>query len=270
MDGATIPELRIDLGPAAEAVSRAGRRLGDLLRTVPDPAAPTRGLTWTLGELTAHLAARTGLFAGYIAGTALPEGAIEEIAAHNERQIREREHVAFETNVDAIAASVEAFVAATRGRLGSDPYPWYSGLTLDVATGAGIALAELLVHGYDVARTLRRRWPIAAEDARMIVKASLALAPRYLDRDAARDADVTYRLSIRGLAPVRLRIADQTLTVLPPGPEADCTIRATPAAFVLLGYGRIGTWRAAITGTVVATGRRPWLALRFGRYLLPP
>ena len=74
------PDLRIELAPVAEAYERAGRRLVDLLRSVTDPTAPTKGLRWTLGELTAHLAARTELFAGYLAGTALPEGEVGDIA----------------------------------------------------------------------------------------------------------------------------------------------------------------------------------------------
>lgn len=270
MTGPDVPELRIELAPAADALARAGRRVTDLLRSVPDPAMPAAGLEWSLGELAAHLAARTALFAGYLSGTATPQGEIAHIAANNDRQIREAADVPFETNVELIAASVAAFVETTRGRLGSDPYPWYSGLELDVATGTGIALAELLVHGSDVARSLRRRWRIEPEDARTILRASFLLAPWYVDPRRTAGRRATFRILVRGGPRVRFAIDDGVGTVLPQDGPADCTIHAEPVAFTLVSFGRMPRWRAAATGRLVAGGRRPWLALGFSRAFVRP
>ena len=75
-----IPELRIELAPAAEAVERAGRRLADLLSAAEEPERAVRGLGWSLHELVAHLAGRSGRFAAYLSGTAMPEGEIAGIA----------------------------------------------------------------------------------------------------------------------------------------------------------------------------------------------
>jgi uncharacterized protein (TIGR03083 family) len=229
-----------------------------------------KGLEWTIGQLAAHLAARTELFVGYLHGTAVAEGEIAGIGARNDVQIRELAGVPFATLVERVGSALGSFAAGTKEHLGSDPYPWYSGLTLDVSTGTAIALAETIVHGFDVARTIDAGWPIRAEDARTILRASLVLAPHYLDREAARGVEVTYRLAIAGLPPVRVRIADDALEVLSPGEEADCTIRARPGAFLLVSYGRMSRWRASATGRLLATGRRPWRALAFDRYLLPP
>ena len=263
-------DLRIELAPAAEAYEQAGRRLVDLLRPVSDPTAPTTGLRWTLGELTAHLAARTALFAGYLAGTASPEGQIADVAANNDRQIRDSREVPFETHVELIAASVASFVETTRGRLATDPYPWYSAITLDVATGTGIALAEVLVHGFDLARSLGRRWPISAEDARTILRASFVLAPRYVDPKTTSGRRVTYRILVRGGPRLRFRIHDGTGALEDVDGEADCTVRADPVAMVLVSYGRTSKWRAAATGKLLAGGRRPWKALSFDRAFLRP
>jgi uncharacterized protein (TIGR03083 family) len=261
-------ELRIDVAPAAEAVERAGRRVVELLRRA-DPERPTVGLEWSIGELAAHLAARTELFAGYLAGTASPQGEIREIGANNERQVREAADVPFEVRVERIGEHVDAFVRGTRGRLGTDPYPWYSGLTLDVATGTGIALAELLVHGHDAARTMRRPWPIAADDARTILRASFVLAPWYVDPTRA-SGTTTYRILVRGGPRVRFRIADGAGSVEPVDGPADCAVRADPVALLLVSYGRTSRWRAAATGGLFATGRRPWRALAFSKAFLPP
>ncbi|HSJ50669.1 MAG TPA: maleylpyruvate isomerase N-terminal domain-containing protein [Actinomycetota bacterium] len=265
-----LPLLRIDLAPAAEALGRVGRRLVEALRAVRDPMVPVPGLDWTLGELTAHLAARTAAFAGYLDGSVTPEGEIADLASLNARQIEESREVPFETQVELVAASVAAFVETTKGRLGGDPYPWHSSLVLDVATGTGIALAELLVHGHDVGRATRRPWPIDADDARTALKASIVLAPQYLDRSAARGKEVTFRLSVRGLAPVRLRIADDALEVLPPGTPADATILARPVPLLLVSFGRLSRWRAFASGGVLPWGRKPWLAATFDRYFRSP
>jgi uncharacterized protein (TIGR03083 family) len=266
----SAPALRIELAPAAEALAATGRRLVELLRAIPDPDRPVRGLRWSLGELTAHLAARTELFAGYLAGTATPEGEIADIAAHNERQIRELRDVPFDTHVELIAASLASFVETTKGRLGTDPYPWYSGLTLDVATGTGVALAEVLVHGHDVARSIGRRWPIPAEDARTVARASLVFVPNYVDPRTTAGRHVTYRLLVRGGPRARIVIDDGTARLEGADGPADCAIRAEPVAFVLVSYGRMSRWRALATGRLLATGRRPWSALAFSRSFLPP
>jgi hypothetical protein len=85
-----IPELRIELAPAAEAVERAGRKLADLVSAAEEPERDVRGLEWTLHELVAHLAARSGRFAAYLSGTAAPEGEIAGIAEENRRDVAER------------------------------------------------------------------------------------------------------------------------------------------------------------------------------------
>lgn len=265
-----VPDLRVQLGPAAEAVDRAGRRVADRLATVEDTGETVRGLAWTLGELAAHLAARTERFAAYLTGTGVPEGEISDIAAENQRGIAARSERTLADNVEQLRSNVMAFVASTRGKLGADPMPWYSGLTLDVATGTGILLAELLVHGFDVARTLGRRWPIAAEDARTIIRASVMLAPYYVDPAATRGTRTTYRVAVRGGPGFRIHIADGTATVEPSEGDADCTIRADPVALVLVSYGRIGRWRPILSGKLLATGRRPWRALSFDRSFLSP
>lgn len=265
-----VAGLRIELGPAAGSVERAGRRLADLLRSVPDPAAPVRGLSWTLGEMAAHVAARTELFAAYLDGTRVPRGAIADIASENRRGIDARSGRTLAENVEDLSSNVTAFVGTTRGKLGADPVPWYSGLTLDVATVTGLLLAELLVHGFDIARTLGRRWAIDPDEARTIIRASAAVAPHYVDRAATRGTRTTYRIAVRKGPSFRIRIDRGTATVEPPNGDADCTIHADPVTLVLVSFGRVGRFRPIATGKLLATGRRPWRALSFQRSFLPP
>jgi uncharacterized protein (TIGR03083 family) len=265
-----IPELRIELGPAAEAIQRAGRRLADLLAMVDEPDRGVRGLEWTLGELVAHLAARSGRFAAYLSGAAVPEGEIAGIAEENGRDVRERRERPLADMVEELRSNVSTFVATTHGKLGADPLRWYSGVTLDVATASGLLLGELIVHGYDAARTLGRPWPIAGNDARTVIRAMATLAPWYVDPDATRGDHTTYRVVVRGGPAFRVRVDDGTASIEPAEGDADCTIRAEPSALVLLSYGRITLWRGVARGRFVPRGRRPWRALGFARSFLPP
>lgn len=270
MSVTAIPELRIELGPAAEAIQRVGRRLADLLAVVDEPDRRVRGLEWTLGELAAHVAARSGRFAAYLSGAAIPEGQIGGIAEENRRDVRERRERPLPDLAEELRSNVSSFVATTHGKLGADPVPWYSGVTLDVATASGLLLGELIVHGYDATATLGNPWPIAANDARTVLRAVATLAPWYVDPERTRGEHVTYRLSVRGGPAFRIRVDDGTASVEPAEGPADCTIRADPATLVLLVYGRIGRTRAAVRGKLLVTGRRAWRALRFERSFLAP
>ncbi|HZD17803.1 MAG TPA: SCP2 sterol-binding domain-containing protein, partial [Actinomycetota bacterium] len=210
------------------------------------------------------------VFAAYLAGAQTPRGEVTDIAAENERLLRQESGRPVRGLADEIRANVEAFTTATRGNLGADVLPWYSGIELDVATGTGLLLAELRVHGFDLARSLGRPWTIAPADARSIVRASAVLAPWYLDREAADGIRTTFRLEIRGGPRLRIAIADGDARVEPADGPADCTIHADPAAFVLVAYGRRSRWWAIARGQLLAGGRHPWRALAFDRYFRSP
>ncbi len=263
-------ELWIDLAAAVGSVASAGRELAGLIRGIDDPSRPSRGPSWTLGELAAHLAARTRLFAAYLAGVATPQGEIADIASENERLLRAAAGRSVPDLADEVEGNVGNFVSATRGRLGSDPFPWYSGLTLDVATGTGLLLGELRVHGDDAARALGLPWAFPGPDARTVVKAAAVLAPWYVDREAARGVRTTYRIELGGGPRFSVAFEDGRARVEPPDVPAACSIRADPSAFVLVAYGRRSKWWAIARGGMRAGGPRPWRALAFDRYFLAP
>ena len=147
--------------------------------------------------------------------------------------------------------------------------PWYSGVTLDVATVSGLLLGELIVHGHDATATLERPWPIAGNDARTVLRAVAKLAPWYVDPDATRGDRTTYRVVVRGGPAFRVRVDDGSASIEPLDGGADCTIRAEPTSLVLLLYGRSTRWRGVARGRFIVTGRRPWRALGLARSFLP-
>jgi uncharacterized protein (TIGR03086 family) len=137
----------LDLGPAA-------RRMSDLLAAVPDDrlAVPTPCAEYTLGELIDHIG---GLAIGF-AATARKDvrpstsGGSAQDAGHRRPDWRDRIH-----------ADLIAMAEAWR-----DPAAWQGmsqagGVDLPGAVLGSVALNELVVHGWDVARSIGRPYDCA-------------------------------------------------------------------------------------------------------------
>ena len=60
------------------------------------------------------------------------------------------------------------------------------------------------------------------------------------------------------------------LTVDADDGPVDCHVSADPVALLLVSYGRQSQWVPALTGKLLAWGRKPWLGLRLTRYLVTP
>ena len=73
------------------------------LEAVPDPQAPTRGLAWTLGETSLHLAGGPGRYADFARGRALPEPTIDLGPVSRQRMAAESERAPFHGDRDPLA-----------------------------------------------------------------------------------------------------------------------------------------------------------------------
>lgn len=264
----------LDLSSASAAVQRAGDRVCELLAGASDPTMRLKGSDWTVRDVAVHLAVMSEVYTGYAHGETEPFVDVSDIAGGSlARSSAARLEAEAERDLAALAGRLRAGTAslldACRDRDAGDTVVW-NGRTVTVGTLLGIALAELLVHGLDVARTLSRPWPIAAGDARLVLDAVLPLLPLLVDKRATGDIDVRYDLRVRGGARVMLHFHDGVLDVAPAGGKVDCHVRADPAALLLVSYGRRSQWVPALTGRLVAWGRRPWLGLRLTRYLVAP
>jgi hypothetical protein len=60
------------------------------------------------------------------------------------------------------------------------------------------------------------------------------------------------------------------MAVGPPDGAVDRHVSADPVALLLVAYGRQTQWIPAVTGKLVAWGRKPWLGLRLVSYLVAP
>jgi uncharacterized protein (TIGR03083 family) len=267
VSAAAVP---LDLPATRTALDVVGRRLVGLLEAVPDPQAPTRGLAWTLGETSLHLADAPALYADFARGRALPEPTIDLGPVWAGRMATQPERTP-----SALARRLEAntsrYLAETAELPATHPVPFFGGVTIELAAQSAILLGEFVVHGHDLARSIGRRWPIDPAHARLIVAALTALVPRYVDRASTGGLTATYQVRLRGGPSFRVRFDRGTAAVGLPHPGAvDCRLTADPVTFLLVVYGRRSQWPGILQGQLLAWGRRPWLGPRFQRLLVRP
>lgn len=266
-----MPVVPIDLEELRSGIRAVSGRLEELLGSLEDGGAPVPGLAWTVGETGAHLVTVLSWFTDYLAGRRRPPGTTAGIADLNQERIagfEERDPARLATRV---REANRGLLEEAEGRSGDDPFPWYDDRTIDLASGLGIALGELVVHGYDLARAAGRAWPIDPHHARLVVAGSLAVLPLYVDPEAAEGFRATYRLRVRGLPSVDLVFKDGEVRVTAPGAgPVDCRLLAHPTDFLLVSYGRTGLAGPILRGRLVAWGRRPWLGTRLPRLLRKP
>ena len=103
-----------------------------------------------------------------------------------------------------------------------------------------------------------------------IFPGALTVMPQYLRPQRSAGVHISFELRMRGGPSYRMAVDDGSAVVTAPGERADCVITADPVAFLLLGYGRISQLTPVLRGQLRPGGRKPWLAMRFGRLLYSP
>ncbi|MGH2729105.1 MAG: maleylpyruvate isomerase N-terminal domain-containing protein [Actinomycetota bacterium] len=261
-------------------------RFADLVRSAPDPAAPAVG-TWTVADVAAHvshvcaaelMAART---LGPSPRESLPEGddfaeAAASFNAWNLAGDPERDLGAVADRIEERAAE---FVAYMRSADADAKASWLCGVVLPAPALAAHLVFEFLVHGFDIASAGRRRWPIKHSAAvlascffpRLMKAANPTFRAALVDHQKAAGVNATFDVKIRGGDRTFFVFQDGVLNLEDPSDRpVDCHISADPAAFMLVGFGRMRVSKPALMGRMVAWGRRPLLAFKLPSLLRTP
>lgn len=276
--------LDVDVDEAREALPDAARRVAGLLRGAGDGNGerPVVGSRWTVGDVGAHLAVSLRIFTGAARGDVslatpfVPDrgGFAERLAAVTAGTLGLETERRPAVLADLIEERVGGFLAATAGRIAGDnvPTPWYGpDATLSLGAATALLTGEQLVHGYDLARTLRRTWPIDPVAARLVVRAATWMMPLTADPVALAGLRARYDVRVSGGPRFAVHVEAGRLSAEAPGSgPADCHLAAAPVASLLLGFGRIGQWGLVARGQLRVWGRRPWLALRFKNLFFNP
>jgi uncharacterized protein (TIGR03083 family) len=275
--------VALDRAAARAAVGAAVKRFTNLLRATEDIEEPAAQVAWTVAETAAHVSYVFSAFGAALAGEApalnpeqYPDADFQtRLAAGNEAALAMVDHTDAERLAELITSGARRFLEllATVDPAAEFETPWYGpGRTRTPDTLTALALAELTVHGHDIAIGTGRPWPIADPDAKIILGTVFpAMIPLVVRPEAGQRRTVTYEVRARGGGPrYVIQVADGTAEVRPAGGAVDCVISTDAAAFVLVGYGRMPISRALLRGKVLAWGRRPWLGLRFKDLFVNP
>ncbi|HEY2077508.1 MAG TPA: maleylpyruvate isomerase N-terminal domain-containing protein [Streptosporangiaceae bacterium] len=274
-----------------QALEQASERAAGLVRQTGPLDGPVPGLEWTKAELVAHLCAICEAFASTLRGEDFAErfgtqfvGSYgsgptlrEAVAATNAKVVS---HASFATPAaaaDALTSGAAALLAAFdshRDLSARRPAPWYGPeVALPVGSLLSLAVSELLVHGYDLARAAGaglRPPPASAASASVVAAAVMSeMLPRILDERTASGFTGSFEVRVRGGERFVLRIADGRAWSEPAeSGTVDCVLTLSAYPALLMGYDRVPVWRVIAAGKAWASGRRPWLGLRFNRLFL--
>jgi uncharacterized protein (TIGR03083 family) len=255
--------VRTQLDHAATAVATR-------LRQIPDGSARVPGLDWTASELGAHLVTEARRFERFGKGDGDPFPAGGGVADYNANEIAEIGESDLHKQADLFEMDHAVFAEHARQKKGSDPFTWFD-LPITWEEAGCIYLGELALHALDLARVMRRDYKIDRDAAIQISYGLLSILPSFVDKKAAEGFTGTFQLKLRGAAPINLIFKNGELSVsLANGTKVDCKISADPEAFLLVGYGRVSQWGPILRGKILASGRKPWLGLKFSRLLLNP
>ena len=240
----------------ARALRAVAPRAAAVIRTAGDSGAPVPGLAWTAGQTAAHLVNEFRDYAAYAQGSrtaARGDQPSRLNAAANAEQLRADPDRDLGSLADRLPPAVEGFLAVEPP---AEPVTASNGIAMSWETMASALLGELLVHGLDIARASGQPWRIDRADALLAIAGVMTMVPHYLKTSL----DATFEVRLRG-GPRYL---------IGPGAKPDCWISADPEAFLLVGFGRTGQWGQIARGRLVAGGRKPWLAVKFGSMITGP
>ena len=224
---------------------------------------PVPNLDWTVAELTAHLASLPGL---YRRQHELGE-AFEPPDDWAKYSIEQREGIPTD-DLARVAEVLRSEMTGFLDDLDGDPdvHRWLYGCETTGRHIAGAILGELVIHGQDLGRLTGATSKLTTEQAAAALPDTMAIVPAFVDHERAAKIAGTYHLGFRGHGDWTFRIADDgRLTVEEGRPaRADARMSADPAAFLLVSLGRVNQFVPALTGKMIAYGRKPWKLLALG------
>jgi hypothetical protein len=254
-----------------ETMRAAAARAAVVIRAAREPGARVPGLDWTVGETAAHLVNEFGDYTAYAQGrkkvAVSDQGPSRRNAVANAEQLREDPDRDLGSLADRLGSAVDGFLAIPAR---NERVLVSNGVQMTWSTMTSALLGELLVHGRDLARASGQPWRIERGEALQVIAGVMAMVPDYLDRERAAGVEASFELRLRGGPRYLISVADRKAVVTPGGGRADCWISADPVAFVLIGFGRVDQWGQIARGKMVAGGRKPWLATRFGSLITGP
>ncbi|MCA1843761.1 MAG: maleylpyruvate isomerase N-terminal domain-containing protein, partial [Actinobacteria bacterium] len=228
---------------------------------------------WTIRDVTAHLTTVFGLYTEFAAGATSPYQSLdrESCAAASEQLLADISEDDPGKLAGLLIDSAERFLDESSELPGDHPVMYHCDLNYHVFGLTGTLLGDVLLHGYDIAARLQRPWRIDPTDAGLVLGAYGPLYHLIVDPHRTKGLTVTVSIELRGSPPFVARFRDGQLSFEPAGGDpVDATISADPAAFLMVGSGRLGRSAAIALGLMELGGPRPDVAMAFPDYFAYP
>jgi Mycothiol maleylpyruvate isomerase N-terminal domain len=255
-----------------DAVQVVAATIAGMIRPLATTDIPIARSDWTVGEAAAHVAWAQHTFSRIAGGATVPHGdgtpaGLAEANARVLDQFPERDGAPL---ADLIVEGTRAYVRAVEDAPAGLMVPTPMGV-MDIDTCTSYMLTHLMMHGWPIARALRRRSPFGAADVELALAFVTHVMPAIVDERSARGFTACYEVRFRRGPSLAFMFDEARLTVAPAATRSvDCHVSADPVAFLLVGAGLVGQWGQIARGRLVTWGRKPWLALRFAGLFHPP
>ncbi len=269
------------------------RRVTTLMRSIGDPGIPAVG-QWNVAEVAMHLSLNWLLVLGQVrrdlsrykavvpsmAGVAgdsmIPD--MWDNADLNALGLKADSERDLAVLADRIEQRADEYFGECAAHSPDEPRPWtVEGTTVPLSALTCNLLSETIMHGYDMAKAVGRKWRIEPTHAAMVVRQFFVPVmqtcdPRtFVNAEKAAGLQATYELRLRGGGWLNWVFDNGSLRVEEPSTRrVDCHILADPAAFFMVFWERQSQWNAIAKGQLIAWGRKPWLGLKFRSLIRNP
>jgi len=252
-----------------------------------DPRARANA-QWTVMDTAAHVTAIAWVYTAMVVSddTPLPIPGLREViltttvdnihGGLNVQMLRgytEREPDAVLTRLHSC---IEEILRLTAGEDPSRTVSWLGGSRLPLAGIMAHLTNELLVHGRDIARSVNAPWQIPEEYAAFFFELFLIEIIRnglgtLLDDDRpARRGRIAVEFRSAYTIPVTIVLDTGQVSIEEPSRDNNVRVYFKPATISLVLFHYITRPRAALTGSLLVWGRRPWLLVPFLRKVRLP
>src|ERR1017187_431062 len=257
-------------------------RIADLCSSISDGELLTIGSEWTLSEVAAHLVATLRTFTQavngsfvaitpYISNAGNFSERLAAVTAGSLRLVHERDLCALAV---MLKDATHDFLDTTDGlpRDTAIRAPWYGervSLSLEVTTS--LLIVEQLLHGYDIARTVGQSWAISQAEAVLSVPVIKAMLPLIVNSESASGETVIYDVRVDGQPSFIVQFRNGAAMVRGVDIDVvDCLLPLDAVDLMLGVYGRLDFRKSLASGSVRASGRKPWMGLRFQDFIVSP
>ncbi|MFI5924706.1 maleylpyruvate isomerase N-terminal domain-containing protein [Micromonospora sp. NPDC051543] len=269
---------------AHTALRTATDRLSYLVTASSSPTVMATA-DWTIADTVAHVLSIAELYVARLEGTevaiAVP-GLEDMLAVTNVDTVAEvNRHVLAHFAERDPGVLLSRLNEAVDRLLATTSHPrstvsWLGNARVTVGGLFAHLTNELLVHGWDIARALRRPWPMPDEHAALywdlfmfdMLRDSYGVLLNTELRMPRHHVSVQFRS--RFTSTTTLTLGDRRVWIPPPGAPYDAFVAFHPARFNLMMFGRIGVAQAVLRRDIVIGGPRPWRLPAFLRVVHMP